>query len=154
MIVVETAIGFREFDRFDTLLHIMQGDIALLHLECGGDVAVTPQPYRKGLLGTLVPVATTEHRMECQECGTSVGPYDRAVLDRSLRQFLIGPDWQTAPAQHLDELAWFVPPQWPPRRRKLPDRRKPRDRYSVDRSMEGRRRRGRDRRSDPTERDF
>ena len=151
MIVVETALRFSEFDRFDALLHVCRGDIALRHLDCGGTVDVSPSPYKKGFLGGFTATGgDAGHHLVCDRCGTTAGPFANQVLSRSLGRFLTDPDFATAPAQHLDDTVRFVPPEWPPRRRKSPDRRRSDSRYAVDRSMEGQRRIDHDRRKDPS----
>ena len=150
MIVVRTSIRFDEFDRFDPLLHVARNDLTLSHFECGGAIKITPRAFRRGLLGLYKPTQEAAHSLQCSGCGESAGPFDSLVLSRTLAQFLTGPDWQTAPAQHLTDTVIFVPPDWPPRRRHQQDRRQGDTRYTVDRSMEGSRRRDRDRRQDPT----
>ena len=150
MIVVTTSMPFDQFDRFDSLLHLTRNDLSLSHLSCGGTVRVSPRPFKKGLLGPYRPTGETDLNLQCSLCGETAGPYERTSLERTLAHYLTGPDWETAPAQHLDDVVRFVPPEWPPRRRHRPDRRQSLNRHAADRSMEGRRRRERDRRADPT----
>ncbi len=146
MIVVQSPILFDEFDSFDALLHWVRHDVSMKHFKCGGTVKVSPAPYKRRLLGRYAPVDGAEHHLTCTVCGEMAGPYSRGTLSRSLGHFLTGPDWETAPAQHLDEVVHFVPPDWPPERRRQEDRRRKDARHTVDSSMEGRRRAAHDRR--------
>ncbi len=156
IVIVDTSYTFTEFDRFDPLLHYARGDIALYHWQCKEgrrpEVQIQPTPYHKR---PLRPWQRHDFRGEpevyhlvCGRCGESVRHIGDA-LRMALKRFLVGPEPETAPAQPLGGDDRLVPPDWPPSRRHQPDRRRAGGRYLKDRTMEGHRRRDRDRRTDP-----
>jgi hypothetical protein len=157
IVIVESRLQFDEFDRFDALLHVCLGDITLRHEECeGGAVVVVPPPFKRKFLGGCRRSgrpAPAGVRLVCTRCHAQSEAHGVDRVSRSLRLFLVAPDASTAPAQPIAGGDRFAPPGWPPRRRRKPDRRAAVSRYHVDRSMEGRRRSGHDRRKDPLLRD-
>lgn len=157
IVIVDTDYTFTEFDRFDPLLHYARGDIALYHWQCEGggksEVEIQPTPYQRRLLMGWqrhdFHDAPEVYQLVCGTCGESV-QHIGDVVRMALKRFLVGPEPETAPAQPLGGgQDRFVPPGWPPKRRHRPDRRKVGGRYLKDRTMEGHRRRDRDRRADP-----